>query len=94
MVGYATGPAPVVRAIFGCVCGHVKPLLYVYVLLLATQHGQFAPVSYLVIGDSLEDNRTRVEMVRRRLFSTIQQHLWEFGKWEPAINDSREDNET
>ena len=69
-------------------------MLYVYVLLLATQHGRFTPASDLVIGDSFEDNRTRVEMVRRRLFSAIQQHLWEFRNWEQAINDSREDNET
>ena len=55
---------------------------YVYVLLLATQHGRFTPESDLVIGVSLEDNRTRVEMVRRRLFSAIQQHSLEIGKRE------------
>ena len=62
-------------------CGHVKPLLYVYVLLLATQHGRFAPASYLVIGDSLEDNRKRGEVVRLRLFQKLTTlRIQELGK--------------
>ena len=52
-----------------------------YVLLLATQHGRFVPASYLVIGDSLKDDRTRVEMVRLRLFqkSTTLMGIQELG---------------